>query len=55
MHPQGVTAYRLETGDTSVVFATDVERGDAASDEALHKLAHGAGVLIHDAQYEPDE
>ena len=54
-HPQGVTAYRLELGNASVVFATDVERGDPDSDEALRKLAHGADVLIHDAQYEPDE
>lgn len=54
-HPQGVTAYRLDRGDRSVVFATDVERGDADSDQALQELAHGANVLIHDAQYQPDE
>ena len=55
MHPQGVTAYRLEMGNSSVVFATDVERGDPASDDALRRLAQGADVLIHDAQYEPGE
>lgn len=55
MHPQGVTAYRLDRGDKSVVFATDVERGDAASDAGLRGLAHQADVLIHDAQYQPDE
>ena len=54
-HPQGVTAYRLDAPDSSVVFATDVERGTAASDSALRQFAHGADVLIHDAQYEPDE
>lgn len=54
-HPQGVTAYRLQTDDSAVVFATDVERGDPDSDAALREFAHKATVLIHDAQYEPSE
>ena len=54
-HPQGVTAYRLDRGERSVVFATDVERGDPSSDAALRGLALQAEVLIHDAQYQPDE
>jgi len=54
-HPQGVTAYRLDSESGSVVFATDVERGDPVSDAALSKLAAGADVLIHDAQYSPDD
>ncbi len=54
-HPQGVTAFRLETGDTSVVFATDVERGEPESDAALAEFAAGADILIHDAQYHPNE
>lgn len=54
-HPQGVTAYRFDHGGSSVVIATDYERGDPASDAALARLARGAGTLIHDAQYTPDE
>ncbi len=54
-HPQGNTAYRLEHAGRSVVYATDVERGDTASDAALKRLAGGADVLIHDAQYTPEE
>ncbi len=54
-HPQGVTAYRIDTPTGSVVFATDVERGEKDSDERLAKLARGADVLIHDAQYSPDD
>lgn len=54
-HPQGVTAYRIDHGENSVVLATDYERGDPVADAALRRLAQGADVLIHDAQYTPDE
>lgn len=53
-HPQGVTAFRVEAG-LSLVVATDYERGDAISDRALDELAAGCDVLIHDAQYTPEE
>jgi phosphoribosyl 1,2-cyclic phosphodiesterase len=54
-HPQGVNAYRIDHGDRRLVLATDVEAGDPQSDEKLVSLARGADVLIHDAQYLPDE
>jgi phosphoribosyl 1,2-cyclic phosphodiesterase len=54
-HPQGITGYRLQRGPRAIVFATDVERGDPGSDGALRALAQGAEVLVHDAQYTPDE
>lgn len=54
-HPQGVTAYRIANGAKSIVLATDYERGEPASDETLRFLAAGTDVLIHDAQYTPDE
>jgi len=54
-HPQGITAYRLQRGERAIVFATDMERGDPACDAALKSLASGADVLIHDAQYTPEE
>lgn len=54
-HPQGVTGYRLNHGDRSIVIATDHEAGDEAADARLIELATGADVLIHDAQYTPDE
>jgi phosphoribosyl 1,2-cyclic phosphodiesterase len=53
-HPQGITAFRLQ-GNRSIVFATDVERGDPSRDAALSTLASGADLLIHDAQYTVDE
>jgi phosphoribosyl 1,2-cyclic phosphodiesterase len=54
-HPQGVNAYRIDHGDRSLVLATDVEAGESDSDEKLVALAEGVDVLIHDAQYLPDE
>lgn len=54
-HPQGVTAYRVANGARSVVLATDYERGEPTSDETLRVFAAGTDVLIHDAQYTPDE
>ena len=54
-HPQGVTAYRIDGPTTSVVVATDCERGEASADERLRQLATGADVLVHDAQYSPEE
>jgi ribonuclease BN (tRNA processing enzyme) len=54
-HPQGVLAYRIDHDGRSVVIATDTERGDAASDAALARLARDVDVLIHDAQYTPEE
>jgi phosphoribosyl 1,2-cyclic phosphodiesterase len=54
-HPQGVFGFRLERGGRSVVLATDHERGDPRADDALLALSRGADVLIHDAQYTPEE
>jgi phosphoribosyl 1,2-cyclic phosphodiesterase len=53
-HPSGVTAYRFESQGKSIVLVTDVESAQW-SDEKLIELARGADVLIHDAQYFPDE
>lgn len=53
-HPDGVYAYRVEAGGRSLVYATDVEHGDSL-DLRLLRLAEGADLLIHDAQYTDDE
>lgn len=54
-HPQGVTSYRLDHEGRSMVLATDTEAGDPDADQRLIQLAHGANVLLHDAQYLPGE
>jgi ribonuclease BN (tRNA processing enzyme) len=54
-HPGGVVAYRLEHRARAVVVATDVEGGEPKHDAAIRALADGAAVLVHDAQYRPEE
>ena len=54
-HPQGVTSYRIDGPNRSIVVATDCERGETAADERLRLLATGADILVHDAQYSPEE
>ncbi|MEM6929850.1 MAG: MBL fold metallo-hydrolase, partial [Myxococcota bacterium] len=49
-HPNGVRVWRIEAGGRAVVYATDVEHGDAV-DPVLVDLASGADLLVHDAQY----
>jgi phosphoribosyl 1,2-cyclic phosphodiesterase len=49
-HPGGVLVYRIEWCDYSIVYATDTE-GYASTDRRLASFAHGADLLIHDAQY----
>ncbi|MDX1421148.1 MAG: MBL fold metallo-hydrolase [Rubricoccaceae bacterium] len=54
-HTQHVLGYRLEAGGASVVYCTDYEHGDAEADALLAERAAGAGLLICDAQYTPEE
>lgn len=49
-HPQGVMHYRITWRDRSLVYATDTE-GYINGDQRLAAFAHGADLLIHDAQY----
>ncbi len=70
-HPGGSVAYRLDVekpaegpGNVmktavpaagSLVFATDTEPPDAGLDERLVAFMRGAGVVIYDAMYTPEE
>jgi ribonuclease BN (tRNA processing enzyme) len=54
-HPlNGSAVYCIEYGGRKLVFATDVEWQDRC-DPAFLAFVEGADVLIHDAQYTPDE
>ncbi len=53
-HPGGAHSYRLEADNKILVYATDIEHG-LTLDSKLIKFAKNADVLIHDAQYTPDE
>ena len=54
-HPKGgVFFYRITRGGKSTVFATDTE-GYPGEDMRLVEFAKGTDLLIHDAQYTPEE
>lgn len=54
-HPKGgVVNYRITYNGRSVVYATDVE-GYVGGDARLVNFSRGADLLIHDAQYLPEE
>jgi phosphoribosyl 1,2-cyclic phosphodiesterase len=54
-HPQGSVAYRLESREGAVVFATDTEPVAGRLDERLAKFAKGASCLVYDAMFTPKE
>jgi phosphoribosyl 1,2-cyclic phosphodiesterase len=54
-HPNGATGYRIDSPETSVVYASDHEHGNPEADAALLAAAEGADILIYDAQYTPEE
>ena len=54
-HPQGATGYRIESAGAVIVYATDREHGHARLDSVLREYAQNADILIHDAQYTPEE
>jgi len=54
-HPQGAVGYRIEAGQTVIVYATDLEHGHPKLDRVLREYAAGADLLIYDAQYTPEE
>lgn len=54
-HPQTCLSYRIETPDHTIVLATDCEHGRADLDPAFLEFCRDADVLIHDAQYTPEE
>jgi phosphoribosyl 1,2-cyclic phosphodiesterase len=54
-HPSGVFGYRIRCQDKVVVYATDVNHPLVELDPRVVELARGADLLIHDAQYTPEE
>ncbi len=53
-HPGGAFTYRIESRGKVLVFCTDIEHGEMI-DPKIVELSEGADLLIHDAQYTPDE
>jgi phosphoribosyl 1,2-cyclic phosphodiesterase len=55
-NPHGGTtslAFRIDDGDRSIVYASDVGYPDGGASEASLALYRGADILIHDATYTP--
>ena len=53
-HPGNAYGYRIQEGEKTLVYCTDVEHVDGI-DPAVVALSKNADLLIHDAQYTTDE
>ena len=53
-HPQGALGYRVDGPSASIAFVTDHEAG-TERDVSITRAIRGVDVLVHDAQYAPDE
>jgi phosphoribosyl 1,2-cyclic phosphodiesterase len=53
-HPGGAFTYRIEIRGKVLVFCTDIEHGDRI-DHRVVELSREADLLIHEAQYTPEE
>ncbi len=54
-HPQGGVGFSIREGDRTMVFITDNELDDDEAFRQYENFCRGADLLIHDAQYSPDE
>ncbi len=54
-HPQGASGYRIEFRDSVLIYASDLEHGKPEFDAILREAAHGADMLVYDAQFTPEE
>jgi phosphoribosyl 1,2-cyclic phosphodiesterase len=54
-HPGGVFGYRITSQNKVVVYASDVNQPAEGPDPRVVELARDADLLIHDAQYTPEE
>lgn len=54
-HPGGVFGYRIACQGKAVVYASDVSHPLGGLDPGLVDLARGVDLLIHDAQFTPEE
>jgi phosphoribosyl 1,2-cyclic phosphodiesterase len=54
-HPGGALGYRLDSPEGSVCIITDHEHSDEGLSDSMVEFVHKANILIHDAQYTPDE
>jgi phosphoribosyl 1,2-cyclic phosphodiesterase len=53
-HPGSAYSYRLLSGKKSIVVCTDIEHGENIDPEIV-EFCQGADLLLHDAQFTPEE
>ncbi len=54
-HPQGGLGFRFQEGETALAFLTDNELSDEETVKDYVDFCRGVDLLIHDAQYAPEE
>ena len=54
-HPNGANSYRLEVGNTVIVYCTDIEHPEKHLNQNAIEIAKDADVLINDAQFTDEE
>jgi phosphoribosyl 1,2-cyclic phosphodiesterase len=54
-HPNGATAYRIESGHKSVCYVTDTEHTPGKPDENVLNLVRGTDLMIYDSTYTDEE
>ena len=54
-HPNGANSYKLQLGDTVVVYSTDIEHPDDHLNPNVIAIAQNADIFINDAQFTDDQ
>jgi phosphoribosyl 1,2-cyclic phosphodiesterase len=54
-HPNGAIGYRVDSAHEAVCFITDHEHPSESLNYSVVEFVKGASVLVHDAQYTPEE
>jgi phosphoribosyl 1,2-cyclic phosphodiesterase len=54
-HPSGAIGYRFDSPNGSMSFITDHEHPEERLDDSVVKFVQTTKILIHDAQYTPEE
>ena len=54
-HPNGANSYRLEIGNTVIVYCTDIEHPEKNLNQNALDIAKDADILINDAQFTDEE
>ena len=54
-HPNGANSYRLELGNTVIVYCTDIEHPEGRLNQNAIEIAKDADVLIKDAHFTDEE